>query len=223
MSTPTDWSHFYQQNLSNQEPVFGHATTAAANAVGSVPASSSGGGGGHLSPEGRVGKPARKRSRASRRTPTTLFNTDPTNFRAMVQQFTGGPSFAQGSGSGSGSARPGGPGFGFSFGGRQPHLNPGSLTAPPVGFQLQYQQQQHQLMQQQNQAYMFSLDNNDNNLRAGARAGDHLFQSLGGNPRANMEAGSEGFVEEGVSSQVPSSRTSSSSKNRTPTHTPFMF
>ncbi|KAK8541683.1 hypothetical protein V6N13_137724 [Hibiscus sabdariffa] len=216
MSSPTDWSHFYQQNLSNQEPLFGQqaydttvvTTTAAASAVGSVPASSSGGGGGHLSPEGHVGKPARKRSRASRRTPTTLFNTDPTNFRAMVQQFTGGPSFAQG------SARPGGPGFGFSFGGRQPHLNPGSLTAPPVGFQLQYQQQQ-------NQAYMFSLDSNDNNLRAGA--GDHLLQSLGRNPRPNMEAGSEGFVEEGVSSQVPSSRTSSSSSSKNRTHTPFMF
>ncbi|XP_057541460.1 VQ motif-containing protein 22-like [Amaranthus tricolor] len=41
---------------------------------------------------GRVNKPVRKRTRASRRTPTTLLNTDTTNFRAMVQQFTGGPS-----------------------------------------------------------------------------------------------------------------------------------
>lgn len=40
----------------------------------------------------RVSKPARKRTRASRRTPTTLLNTDTANFRAMVQQFTGGPS-----------------------------------------------------------------------------------------------------------------------------------
>ncbi|KAL9663238.1 hypothetical protein QQ045_028077 [Rhodiola kirilowii] len=40
----------------------------------------------------RVTKPARKRSRASRRTPTTLLSTDTSNFRAMVQQFTGGPS-----------------------------------------------------------------------------------------------------------------------------------
>ncbi|KAG6591811.1 VQ motif-containing protein 22-like [Cucurbita pepo subsp. pepo] len=40
----------------------------------------------------RVAKPVRKRSRASRRTPTTLLNTDAANFRAMVQQFTGGPS-----------------------------------------------------------------------------------------------------------------------------------
>ncbi|KAL9316860.1 hypothetical protein ACSQ67_017861 [Phaseolus vulgaris] len=45
-----------------------------------------------LSPEGRVSKPVRRRCRASRRTPTTLLNTDATNFRAMVQQFTGAPS-----------------------------------------------------------------------------------------------------------------------------------
>ncbi|KAI0494979.1 hypothetical protein KFK09_025125 [Dendrobium nobile] len=40
----------------------------------------------------RGNKPARKRSRTSRRAPTTLLNTDTTNFRAMVQQFTGVPS-----------------------------------------------------------------------------------------------------------------------------------
>ncbi|PKA56068.1 hypothetical protein AXF42_Ash015553 [Apostasia shenzhenica] len=38
-----------------------------------------------------VGKSGRKRTRASRRAPTTLLNTDTTNFRAMVQQFTGVP------------------------------------------------------------------------------------------------------------------------------------
>ncbi|KAL6603125.1 hypothetical protein ACP70R_043486 [Stipagrostis hirtigluma subsp. patula] len=39
----------------------------------------------------RAGKPARRRSRASRRAPVTLLNTDAANFRAMVQQFTGIP------------------------------------------------------------------------------------------------------------------------------------
>ncbi|XP_066370564.1 uncharacterized protein [Miscanthus floridulus] len=41
----------------------------------------------------RIGKPAaaRRRSRASRRAPVTLLNTDTANFRAMVQQFTGIP------------------------------------------------------------------------------------------------------------------------------------
>ncbi|KAG0482674.1 hypothetical protein HPP92_010758 [Vanilla planifolia] len=39
----------------------------------------------------RARKAGRKRSRASRRAPTTLLSTDTANFRAMVQQFTGVP------------------------------------------------------------------------------------------------------------------------------------
>lgn len=38
-----------------------------------------------------VGKNPRKRSRASRRAPTTVLTTDTTNFRQMVQEFTGIP------------------------------------------------------------------------------------------------------------------------------------
>ncbi|RRT54663.1 hypothetical protein B296_00039113 [Ensete ventricosum] len=41
--------------------------------------------------EGRVGKPVRRRSRASRRAPTTMVNTDAANFRMMVQHFTRNP------------------------------------------------------------------------------------------------------------------------------------
>ncbi|XP_030474747.1 VQ motif-containing protein 22 [Syzygium oleosum] len=37
-------------------------------------------------------KPTRRRSRASRRTPTTILNANTTNFRSLVQQFTGCPS-----------------------------------------------------------------------------------------------------------------------------------
>ncbi|ONK65820.1 uncharacterized protein A4U43_C06F1310 [Asparagus officinalis] len=40
--------------------------------------------------EGRVGKSARS-GPGLESTPTTMLNTDPTNFRAMVQQFTGAP------------------------------------------------------------------------------------------------------------------------------------
>ncbi|CAN6457288.1 unnamed protein product [Victoria cruziana] len=46
----------------------------------------------HLAAEGRVAKAPRKRTRMSKRAPITLLNTDTHNFRAMVQQFTGGPS-----------------------------------------------------------------------------------------------------------------------------------
>ncbi|PPS16573.1 hypothetical protein GOBAR_AA04022 [Gossypium barbadense] len=126
MSSPTDWSHFYHQNLSNQEQESFDEQGYDATVVTTVTATSSGG---HLSPEGRVGKPARKRSRASRRTPTTLLNTDPTNFRAMVQQFTGGPSAVRFA---SDSVHLGGPDFGFGI--RQPNaINPegGSSQVPP--------------------------------------------------------------------------------------------
>lgn len=43
----------------------------------------------HLNPQGLLGKPIRRRSRAPRRNPTTLLNASTTNFRSLVQQFTG--------------------------------------------------------------------------------------------------------------------------------------
>ncbi|WVY91072.1 hypothetical protein V8G54_036586 [Vigna mungo] len=86
---PNDhWLHFYQQTQfsgGGQELLpssVSEATTVTTTTV--APA--------QLSPEGGVSKPVRRRYRASRRTPTTLLNTDTTNFRAMVQQFTGAPS-----------------------------------------------------------------------------------------------------------------------------------
>lgn len=46
--------------------------------------------GNDLSPRGSIGKQAvRRRSRASRRTPTTLLNASIKNFRTLVQQYTG--------------------------------------------------------------------------------------------------------------------------------------
>ncbi|KAH7569683.1 hypothetical protein JRO89_XS06G0242000 [Xanthoceras sorbifolium] len=46
----------------------------------------------HLSSKGCGSKQVRRRSRASKKTPTTLLNANTTNFRALVQQFTGCPS-----------------------------------------------------------------------------------------------------------------------------------
>ncbi|KAJ7969428.1 VQ motif protein [Quillaja saponaria] len=40
---------------------------------------------------GNLSKPIRRRSRATKKTPTTLLNANTTNFRALVQQFTGCP------------------------------------------------------------------------------------------------------------------------------------
>ncbi|KAH6764809.1 VQ motif-containing protein [Perilla frutescens var. frutescens] len=40
-------------------------------------------------PKGSIGKAIKRRSRASRKAPTTLLTADANNFRALVQQFTG--------------------------------------------------------------------------------------------------------------------------------------
>ncbi|KAK2442530.1 hypothetical protein QL285_013719 [Trifolium repens] len=93
---PNEFFQFYHQNFPNQTPPPNYTSITTNTTPSSTlppetinpssPTSAT-----NLGPEGRVSKPIRRRSRASRRTPTTLLNTDTTNFRAMVQQFTGGP------------------------------------------------------------------------------------------------------------------------------------
>lgn len=150
MSSPSNnWAQYYQHNapakpaglfISNQ---VSDATKVTTNTISSA----SGGG---LSPEGRVSKPVRKRSRASRRTPTTLLNTDTANFRAMVQQFTGG-SLAPFSSTGSStSSYPIGTNFSLGIGTGQQYANPNAVMVPRPGYNIleaqQQQQQQHQFM-----------------------------------------------------------------------------
>lgn len=104
-SSFAQWAALYHHHHHDAGPVLlppddDAGTTAAAAAVASPTSGGSSGGsptkaGAHLlhGVEGpRIGKPAaRRRSRASRRAPVTLLNTDTANFRAMVQQFTGIP------------------------------------------------------------------------------------------------------------------------------------
>lgn len=82
MSSPSsEWVQIYQRNIiSEQAHTQPTATDATSHGVIS---------------KGRVLKPTRKRSRASRRSPTTILSTNTANFRAMVQQFTGGPAATQ--------------------------------------------------------------------------------------------------------------------------------
>ncbi|KAL6873493.1 hypothetical protein ACP4OV_013575 [Aristida adscensionis] len=94
------WAGLYQHEPS---PVL--TVDASAVATGGAASPTSGGSGGSPTksspqrqqlgvegPRAAIGKPAaRRRSRASRRAPVTLLNTDAANFRAMVQQFTGIP------------------------------------------------------------------------------------------------------------------------------------
>ncbi|XP_042041156.1 VQ motif-containing protein 22-like [Salvia splendens] len=87
MSYPHDWMqlNFTNENQTNTPPIAttttNNNTTTAVAARNNIPAAY----------ESHGTRPIRRRSRASRRTPTTLLNTDTTNFRAMVQQFTGSP------------------------------------------------------------------------------------------------------------------------------------
>ncbi|XP_057753929.1 uncharacterized protein LOC130973440 [Arachis stenosperma] len=78
------WKQFYNQHQTHQMTAAVAATTtmvAASSSSESI-----------LSPKGSgVTKPIRRRSRASKKTPTTLLNANTTNFRALVQQFTGCP------------------------------------------------------------------------------------------------------------------------------------
>lgn len=95
-SAPADWTEYYSPNSAD-------STVVSTRPGQAQPASTA---------EGRVTKPARKRTRASRRAPTTLLNTDPANFRAMVQQFTGAPTGPY--------ANPNGPVISFGYGQQNP-------------------------------------------------------------------------------------------------------
>nr|GMC48464.1 VQ motif-containing protein 22-like [Ipomoea batatas]GMC89500.1 VQ motif-containing protein 22-like [Ipomoea batatas] len=145
---PTDWAQFYQHNLAHAPPqqqqqtdFFGGGRVSESTVVTTTVTSPTAAPSlGQLSPEGRVSKPARRRTRASRRTPTTVLNTDTSNFRAMVQQFTGGPALAQ-------QAQypiPSGSNLNFGFGlssnlAHHQHLVNPTPARTTGGYQLQFQ------------------------------------------------------------------------------------
>ncbi|XP_076899130.1 uncharacterized protein LOC143552909 [Bidens hawaiensis] len=102
---------------------------------------------------GRVTRPnnSRRRTRA-RKTPTTLLNTDTTNFRAMVQQFTGG-NFCGGVGASNGGGNTGFMAAPAAINPRQPlssyntnYYGMGSTGLPPAvgGYNMEFRQPQHQ-------------------------------------------------------------------------------
>ncbi|XP_062178440.1 uncharacterized protein LOC133883218 [Phragmites australis] len=119
----------------------------------------------------RIGKPARRRPRASRRAPVTLLNTDTSNFRAMVQQFTGIPAPPAGTFAGA----PGGvPIINFANDyGFPPVMSFDQLHrshTPPTPLQDQLRRQQ----QQQYTGAAFSY----NNLLQGGGSGDVFAHGL---------------------------------------------
>lgn len=148
-------------------------------------------------------------------------NTDTSNFRALVQQFTGGPTAPFGPGHGPGV-------LSFNFG-----LGPGQAGVGraggmgPSGFHLQYQvpQQPHHHHQQQlyhqqhpSQQYMLSLNTSgpgDLSLQHQRLASS---RSSGG-----AASGSDGFGMEGVPPHQVSSRPPSSSSEDNNRGNNYMF
>ncbi|KAH7654545.1 VQ domain-containing protein [Dioscorea alata] len=166
-STPPDWAQLYHRNISvitdqTSPNMFGSTALADSTIVTSTASFSSQ----TISPkttgsisniEGRVGKSPRRRSRASRKAPTTLLNTDTTNFRAMVQQFTGIPSAPYSSS----AIQTNGPPF-INFGlGINDTINFTNHAHQPHYFNNhpRAQQQQQQQQHQHQQGTMFMLDN----------------------------------------------------------------
>ncbi|KAJ6711800.1 VQ MOTIF PROTEIN [Salix purpurea] len=97
-SSSSDWAQLYEQaDFHGQAAVpsigFSDATSVATSGSSDIinPSSSitSSAGDQTLTPKGCGSKPIRRRSRASKKAPTTLLNASSANFRALVQQFTG--------------------------------------------------------------------------------------------------------------------------------------
>ncbi|KAL7241663.1 hypothetical protein ACSBR1_014292 [Camellia fascicularis] len=89
-----EWLQRYQETIAGQVAQPGGlshdatvVTTRASTDPNMLSSSSSGTSSGN--PKGSISKPIRRRSRVSKRTPITLLKANATNFRALVQQFTG--------------------------------------------------------------------------------------------------------------------------------------
>uniref|UniRef100_A0A1D1Z1W4 VQ domain-containing protein n=1 Tax=Anthurium amnicola TaxID=1678845 RepID=A0A1D1Z1W4_9ARAE len=235
-SSHTEWVQFYQRNLSHQPTgggggggsgssggiILGHAppmTESTVVTTTTTPPSPAGAGGDRAvqppltTVEGRVGKAARRRSRASRKAPTTVLNTDTTNFRAMVQQFTGVPTRSFQSpyphmvaDDGGGGGGPATLSFGHVGGGGS-HLHHQQPSLFP--FQQQQQQQQYQQyppqFQQHHERQLFGV--------AGSAPGgsDAYLRGFGGNPHRESMERPEGLLLEGISSSQRMTRSSGSS------------
>ncbi|XWS62336.1 hypothetical protein CRYUN_Cryun06bG0002400 [Craigia yunnanensis] len=93
LSSPSEWIQLYQQTFDTSVGFSDAATltttSCATSRSNKLSPNNSFVAGDHLTPKGCISKPIRRRSRASKMTPTTLLNADAKNFRSLVQQFTG--------------------------------------------------------------------------------------------------------------------------------------
>ncbi|CAL9048836.1 uncharacterized protein LOC103979003 [Musa acuminata AAA Group] len=149
-SKPTEWVPFDRRSVGQPPPlapaVFGPSSESIVVTAASSPTAS--GGTPRPETESRVVRPARRRTRASRRAPVTLLITDTSNFRAMVQQFTGFPS-----GPYSSSYRPG---FGLDFSDPQTTVAPPGHLLQPTYLEHQYEPHQHHHHRRHPQQYQYT-------------------------------------------------------------------
>ncbi|WOL03360.1 Cytochrome P450 [Canna indica] len=218
-SSPARWSPF---DLRSTQPPLAPAAfgpsmdSIVVTAAASTPAA----GGSSARPgeaEGRVARPARRRTRTSRKAPVTLLNTDTTNFRAMVQQFTGFPSAPPQSSS------YGRPGFGLSSTGFNDPPPPPATTVAPLGQYLQQrsqynleQQQYYQLQQQQQQQMQYQQFPDQTTMMFRVERENNSGSSLynpGGTRSSNLEVG-DVFMFGGMPSQMSSIRPTSTDMSR---------
>ncbi|TYH94618.1 hypothetical protein ES332_A12G051900v1 [Gossypium tomentosum] len=92
--TSSEWMQFYEQSMDEMSASSSlgfsdvDATIVASSESNQLNLSS---GRDDQLAKGSSPKPIRRRARASKKTPTTLLNADASNFRALVQRFTGCP------------------------------------------------------------------------------------------------------------------------------------
>ncbi|KAM3694228.1 hypothetical protein ACJW31_07G044200 [Castanea mollissima] len=199
MSSSSELEQFYDQGMDHGFSYPMAVTTSVTNSTMVSPNSSSGNNG-RLTPKG-VSKPIRRRSRASKKTPTTLLNANTNNFRALVQQFTGCPSASISFSNQRGPVN-------LDFGkGREENQRVVTSVMGPFGNNYYYQHQQsqspqhHQLVErhQHQQFQQQQLQEQQSMYSFGNISNDVFVATSSNNSRLNME-GVNGFaLEDNVS------------------------
>ncbi|KAK6254226.1 hypothetical protein QUC31_015946 [Theobroma cacao] len=194
-ATSNEWMQFYEQTadeLSASSLAFSDATAVATSgsSESNLSPSSLHSASDQLTPMGSSSKPIRRRSRASKKTPTTLLNANTSNFRALVQQFTGCPSAPLSQGSRRGPIN-----LNFAVGSERNQRGIATSIMSASGNDYNYYQQSHQeqlrqqLYQEQQQAVSF--DNVQH---------DAFFPSS--SSRANADQIPDGFDLDNISLQA---------------------
>lgn len=201
MSSSSELEQLYNQAMDHgfSDPMA--VTTSVTNSTMVSPNSSTGTNG-QLTPKG-VSKPIRRRSRASKKTPTTLLNANTNNFRALVQQFTGCPSASISFRNQRGPVN-------LDFGkGREENQRVVTSVMGPFGNNYYYQHQQsqspqHHLLVEHHQHQQFQQQQlvplqEQQSMYSFGNIGNDVFATSSNNPRLNMERVNGFALEDNVS------------------------